>query len=685
VTSNLRRAPTVGVPDDSIRNHRLAWRGTVEGFYGPPWSHEARLAHLEFAARIGLNTYVYAPKDDPYHRERWREPYPPAELGRLAALATAARGLGIRFVHTISPALSMRFAEDAEHAVLAAKAKQLLDAGVTAFGLLFDDVPQELGAAEDVARFGAGFGGCGAAHGETCSRFVADFLSAQGIEDTLLVCPTDYAGTDPSPYRDEFARTAPADVLIAWTGADIVVGAVSGMDIDLAAASYRRPVLLWDNFPVNDFDPTRLFLGPLINRAAAGGRAALRGIISNPMPQEASSRIALATVADWARDPGGYDPVVSARTALDRVAGVGAPALAPLVRACRAWPPDADQDPELRAAVGDALDGASEGLDVVADRLAELSRGCRAASEPEPLVTELRPWLDGAVATAEAGLAAVRLLRSARAGASAEEVELLRRETRQALDAAEEHYRSVLRPIVPPFVRTALDRTAPAVAGADDGRPVAVLLTGPAPSPGDRAAAELIEACGFAVLRTGGSAADVTDGAALVVVSGTAEPAAIASVAATDLPLLTWRATVDLGLARARRTVLLDGRIEILDPADPLAAGRHGVLSVLRGPVWLTVGEVDATQARVVARTPAGDAAIFHYPTGSRLVDGTPAPAPRIGLFLGGDGPARWLLTEDGRALVAAALHTAVDGVPPTEVAATTPAAALGPPLAETS
>jgi hypothetical protein len=437
----------------------LSWRGTVEGFYGPPWSHETRLAHLEFCAGIGFNTYVYAPKDDAYHRERWHEPYPEVELGRLAELGATARSLGIRFVYTISPALSMRFAEDAEHAALAAKAGQLFDAGIGSFGLLFDDVPPELGAPEDVARFGPGWGGSGAAHGETCRRFAEGFLAVRGIEDPLLVCPADYAGTDASAYRDELARTAPADVLIAWTGADVVVGAVTGEDIDRAAASYRRPLVLWDNFPVNDFDPARLFLGPLTGRVADGDHASLHGVIANPMLREAPSRLALATVADWAQEPDGYDPETSARAALALVAGAGAPALAPLVRVCGSWPPSADQDPELSAATTDALGGAPHALDVVAARLTELARGCRAAREPEHLVAELRPWLDGAIATAEAGLAATRLLRGSRDGSPAAELALLRRATLRALDAAEHHDANVLRPIVPPFVRAVLDRT----------------------------------------------------------------------------------------------------------------------------------------------------------------------------------------------------------------------------------
>ena len=635
------------------------WRGTIEGFYGRPWPHASRLAHLKFSAQAGLDTYVYAPKNDPYHRERWRAPYPHEELAQLAELAALARRLGVRFVHTLAPALSMRFAEDTEHAALAAKAGQLFDAGITSFGLLFDDVPPELSRPADVARFGAGEGGPGAAHGETCRRFAEDFLAVRGITDPLLVCPTDYAGTSASAYRDELARTAPEDVLIAWTGADIVVGAVTADDIDRAAASYRRRLVLWDNFPVNDFDPARLFLGPLTGRAARGKDAALYGVLANPMPTAAASRIAVATVADWASDPDGYDPQVSAHAALQRVAGRNAAALAPLVRVCAAWPPSADQDPELTAATREALAGSPPALATVVHRLTELAAGCRAVRGSDPLVAELRPWLEGAAATAEAGLAAARLLGAAHEGAPEGGLARLRSETRRALDRAEDGYPNVLRPIVPPFVRDVLHATASP--DDDRDRPVALLVAGPTPAPGDRAAAELLESHGFAVLRTDRPAGDQAEGTALVVVAPGAGPRAVAAVARVAVPLVAWHACVDLGIARARGSVMSGGRVRITDPADRLAAGCSGEVSILRGPGRLTVHDVEGTAARVVAReADRGGAVLVRYAAGDRLAGGAPAPAARVGLFLGTDGPARWLLTEAGHALVAAAVDTAV-------------------------
>ena len=61
-------------------------RGVVEGFYGKPWTQEQRVDMMAFCEAHGLNAYIYAPKDDPYHREKWREPYPESQRKKLAKL-----------------------------------------------------------------------------------------------------------------------------------------------------------------------------------------------------------------------------------------------------------------------------------------------------------------------------------------------------------------------------------------------------------------------------------------------------------------------------------------------------------------------------------------------------------------------------------------------------------------------
>ena len=82
----------------------LKYRGVVEGFYGNPRSHETRLSILDFMGRHKMNSYVYGPKDDPYHRTpNWRKPYPPEEGRKIKELAERARKNHIDFVWAIHP------------------------------------------------------------------------------------------------------------------------------------------------------------------------------------------------------------------------------------------------------------------------------------------------------------------------------------------------------------------------------------------------------------------------------------------------------------------------------------------------------------------------------------------------------------------------------------------------------
>jgi hyaluronoglucosaminidase len=76
--------------------NRAAALAVVEGFYGAPWSHEARRRVLRFAARCGFAAYIWAPKSHPGHRSRWHEPPAADHVARTAQLAEEARALGMR-------------------------------------------------------------------------------------------------------------------------------------------------------------------------------------------------------------------------------------------------------------------------------------------------------------------------------------------------------------------------------------------------------------------------------------------------------------------------------------------------------------------------------------------------------------------------------------------------------------
>ncbi|WP_309855272.1 protein O-GlcNAcase [Leifsonia sp. 1010] len=607
----------------------LAWRGVVEGFYGEPWSHSDRLAWFERGGAIGLDRYLYAPKDDPWHRDEWREPYPADRLADLAELNRAAADRGVLFVYAISPGLSMRFDDDAEHEALAAKCRQLLGAGVRSFALLFDDVPMD----EPEAL--------GRAHGEAAARFERNFLRPAGIHEPVLLCPTDYAGVERTPYRVGLAETLPADARLLWTGADIVVGEVTAADITRAVESFGRELVLWDNFPVNDFDRSRVFLGPLTGREVAPG---LVGIAANPMVEAAPSRFALETVAEWAADPDGYDASTAAERAYLAVAGDD-PGLRTLVRACSAWPPGAPRWPDLDAAVDAGR------WDAAGSLLSGLASTRGTTSTPADLAAQLEPWIVAARAAGAAGVLACRVLdgsgTGAEGGGPGDAAALLA--ARRELEA---EFADVARGAVLALIDTALERLGVETRRTyGDGALVAV-LSGPNPSPGDR---ELVEFLGRSGMRA--QLGDDPD-ADLVIVTRRASEEAARAAASRPVPLLAWGHLVAIGLASASSVPLSADRIRITAAEHPAAAGLDGEVVVFRGRTKLTVGDLPAA-ADVVARDPeSGRAVIGFTPAGAPLADGTRAPAARATFFLAADGLAPWLVTPEARALLLATVRT---------------------------
>jgi hypothetical protein len=368
---------------------RFIHAGVIEGFYGRPWSHRDRLDLLRFMGRMGLNTYVYAPKDDPYHRERWREPYPPAEAARLRELVDTARAAGVSLWYALSPGGSMTYADSGNYVALLGKLAAVRAFGVTTFGLFLDDVPATLTHQLDQRRYGS----LAAAHASLVNRLVKD-VAAWG--DTLVVTPTTY--TDAWGDRDYLTAIGPAaDTAVAffWTGPDVASPTITAADGARWRGVLRRPMLLWDNYPVNDFAPWRPFLGPVRGRAP-DLTSSVAGILANPMNQAHASMIALATLADYARDPAAYDPGSSWRTALRALYGDSAVRLLrPFLDVFGDYPWD-DNPLEPLYFLGDTVPVAaiSAKLDVL-DQAASALRGQPSTgSEPlAPVVAELAPFV----------------------------------------------------------------------------------------------------------------------------------------------------------------------------------------------------------------------------------------------------------------------------------------------------
>jgi hyaluronoglucosaminidase len=296
-------------------------RGIVEGFFGAPWSMRQRAAMFEFGAAKGMNTYLYAPKDDPYHREKWQLPYPAERWNEMRRLIQHARRFGIDFVYGFHPGKKLLFSAEDPVRKLLDKAARFHDAGVRTFAVLFDDIPSRLTYEKDSKHFG---GSLARAEGD----WLAKILSRQPSSWTDVewwICPSYYSedpflarvfGRFERHFLQRLAETLPPSVACMWTGAKVVSPTISLAQARRTLNRVNRQLILWDNYPVNDLSMSaEMHLAPLTGRDPQLPEA-VHGYLNNPLLQESLSYIPLATCFDYARNPAAYNAERSWRRAI---------------------------------------------------------------------------------------------------------------------------------------------------------------------------------------------------------------------------------------------------------------------------------------------------------------------------------------------------------------------------------
>jgi len=292
----------------------FARRGIVEGFYGRPFSHAARLDLIEFAARLKMNTYLYGPKEDPYHRTMWRELYNDRRMDEFVELVDRARGFGVDFGWAAGPGFTVRYGDSRDVDALVSKFMQLAELGVRLFAIFYDDIFGGMQHVQDRQSFGSLAGAQ-----VSFTTNVWDGLRREVPDAQLLVCPTEYRGDAGSDYIVELAAGVPVEIPLFWTGPDICARTITVGDSRTLTERLGRKPAYWDNYPVNDasmvFD---LHIGPIVGRDAGLG-AVTWGLLANPMSLAEAGKIPLFTIADYLWNSLEYDPERSWKAALRHV------------------------------------------------------------------------------------------------------------------------------------------------------------------------------------------------------------------------------------------------------------------------------------------------------------------------------------------------------------------------------
>ncbi|WP_216587120.1 beta-N-acetylglucosaminidase domain-containing protein [Streptomyces brasiliscabiei] len=695
------------LPEVTVRDWPTAkLRGTIEGFYGTPWTHAERLSQLDFYGRTKQNVYVYSPKDDPYLRERWRDEYPAAQLGPLRELVDRAAANHVRFTYALSPGLSVCYSSGDDITALVRKFASLYDIGVRSFAIPLDDISYtKWNCAADEEEFGTGGGAAGAAQAHLLNRAWEEFSAGRTGLDPLEMVPTEYSDLADTPYKKALREKLDPDTVVEWTGVGVIAPTITAAQLRQAREVYGHPILVWDNYPVNDYVTSRLLLGPYTGREAGVARESV-GVTANPMVQAEASKLALFTSAAYLWNADAYDPRAAFLASVrDLAAGPGAAKwLRIFAENSYSSQLDTTESPTLGKLVAafqkayeedSGLDRAATALRSYFTDMAATPAELRARLANPGFLKETSPWLDKTGAYGTAGLTAVDLLLAGKRG-DAEAVSTywnrLRGE-RKALDAIPQQ---VSPGVMDQFLYTAMLRHAPdpgvdasfapgslslkpgasravtlRFSSASEARTVTWKLDVPdgvTASPGE----------GSVTVPAGGDVSaevtltGVTEGVHSVVVSGSgvldraipvqvtegkgasrALTANFSGASVSSIDLSSGKSTdVAVGANPGEVVVSADGRTAY---AANQGSDSVSVIDVSSGEVTGTVG---------VGRVPAG---LALTPDGGTLwvanyTDGTVQPVDTGTLKAGaavtvGAGPENMAVTPDGRTLYVANIH----------------------------
>jgi hypothetical protein len=287
------------------------WRGTK----GWMWRPDQYLAEIPVLAKYKMNFLMncYTSMCDTEHYSwgnpevnRWWEDLPAPKKAAYENIVKQCASSGLTFCFSMNPNLCskrpLKYSSADDTNQLWKHYAWMQGLGVKWFNISLDDISNGIDASGQ-------------------ARVVNEIyhrLKSKDPQANMIFTPTFYwgDGSDAAakPYLETIASELDKDVYLFWTG-DSVVGNITRR----AAQSYRdiskHRLFLWDNYPVNDAQPT-MHLGPVINRDADLCEV-IDGYMSNPMCQQnEANRIPLLTCADYAYNPAAYDPMRSVGQAI---------------------------------------------------------------------------------------------------------------------------------------------------------------------------------------------------------------------------------------------------------------------------------------------------------------------------------------------------------------------------------
>ena len=393
----------------------VPYRGVVEGFYGKPWNHMARLRQLEFYGRNKMNAYIYGPKDDPYHRTPdWRIPYPEEEAERMRELVQAATDNNVIFYWAIHPGQDIKW-NDEDRDNLLRKFEHMYQLGVRGFAVFFDDISGEGTKADKQA--------------ELLNYIDDNFIQTKHDVAPLIMCPTEYNKSWTKlegGYLATLGERLNKDIHIMWTG-DKVVETIDMETLDFVNPLIKRKAFIWWNFPVSDYVQPHLLMGEVYGNGL-DIKDDVSAFVSNPMEYAEASKIAIQSIADYTWNMEAYDSRESWLQAIRDLMPENAEYLKTFVSHNSDLGPNGHnfqrmESEEIAPALDTLLNEFRDNGTVNRRAYEQVARECNniitasymllTAEDNRPLAKEIKPWLRYFRELGEYGCAVLDMVRTA--------------------------------------------------------------------------------------------------------------------------------------------------------------------------------------------------------------------------------------------------------------------------------
>jgi hypothetical protein len=282
--------------------------GIIEGFYGTPWSFEAREKYVEYLNSIGASFYIYCPKADQNLRKSWREDYSEEFFNQLLSFSNQCKKNSIQFGIGLSPYELFNSYDSKGEKELLKKIKYLDQLSPGILSILFDDMK---GANDDTAKI---------------QSDIIEAVVGTTKSENILMCPSYYSpdpvldrvfGERPKNYLTDLGKHLNPKVDIYWTGPKICSTEYPIDHLKETIDQIGRKPFIWDNYPVNDGPRMckKLHMRPFTGRPYDMGEY-VKGLAINPMNEAYLSQIVIHTLFTNFAKKGSYNPDQAMRDSL---------------------------------------------------------------------------------------------------------------------------------------------------------------------------------------------------------------------------------------------------------------------------------------------------------------------------------------------------------------------------------